>query len=43
VQAAPVVWVHELQFPTVYDKKFKDLIVSPLGIFSSFDRAYLAE
>jgi len=43
VQAAPVVWVHELQFPTVYNKKFKDLIVSPLGIFSSFDRAYLAE
>ena len=43
VEASPVVWVHELQFPTVYNKKFRDLIVSPLGIFSSFDRAYLAE
>ena len=43
VEAAPLVWVHELQFVTVYNKQFKDLIVSPLGIFSSFDRAYLAE
>lgn len=43
VEAVPAVWVHELQFPTVYNKKFRDLIVSPLGIFSSFDRAHLAE
>jgi len=41
VEAVPVFWVHELQFATVYNKQFKDLIVSPLGIFASFDRAYI--
>ena len=41
VEAAPLVWVHELQFVTVYNKQVKDLIVSPLGLYASFDRAYL--
>jgi peptide/nickel transport system substrate-binding protein len=41
VEAAPIVWVHELHFVTVYHKQFKDLIVSPLGIYTAFDRAYL--
>jgi peptide/nickel transport system substrate-binding protein len=40
VEAAPLVWVHELQFVTVYNKQFKDLIVSPLGLYASFDRAH---
>jgi peptide/nickel transport system substrate-binding protein len=40
VEAAPLVWVHELQFVTVYNKQFKDLIVSPLGLYASFDRVY---
>lgn len=41
VDAAPLVWVHELQFVTVYNKQFKDLIVSPLGLYASFDRVSL--
>lgn len=41
VEAAPLVWVHELQFVTVYNKQFKDLIVSPLGLYAPFDRVYL--
>ncbi len=40
VEAAPLVWVHELQFVTVYNKQFKDLIVSPLGLYAPFDRVY---
>src|ERR1043166_5746823 len=40
VDAAPLVWVHELQFVTVYNKQVKDLIVSPLGLYASFDRAH---
>lgn len=39
VDAAPYVWVHELRFATVYSNKFKDLIVSPLGLYSSFSQA----
>jgi len=40
VEAAPLVWVHELQFVTVYNKDIKDLIVSPLGLYAPCDRAY---
>jgi peptide/nickel transport system substrate-binding protein len=40
VEASPLVFVHELKFVTVYNKKFADLIVSPLGIYSSFAGAY---
>ncbi len=40
VEGSPLVWVHELQFVTVYNKQFKDLIVSPLGLYASFDRAH---
>lgn len=43
VEAAPYVWVHELRFATVYNNKFKDLIVSPLGIYASFSEAYQEE
>ncbi len=42
VDAAPVVWIHELKFSTVHDKKLKDLVVSPLGVFANYDRAYFA-
>lgn len=40
-EAAPIVWVHELKFPTVLNKRYKDVIVSPLGIYTSYDRAWL--
>jgi len=40
VEASPLVWVHELQFVTVYNKAFKDLIVSPLGLYAPFDRVW---
>jgi peptide/nickel transport system substrate-binding protein len=41
VEAAPIVWVHELQFVTQHHRDFKDVVVSPLGIYAPFDRAYL--
>jgi peptide/nickel transport system substrate-binding protein len=37
---AAIVFVSEVQFPTVYSNKYKDLIVSPLGALASFDRAW---
>lgn len=40
VEAAPLVWTHEINFATVLDKRYRDVIVSPLGLFSSFDRAW---
>jgi peptide/nickel transport system substrate-binding protein len=41
VEAAPLVWVSELKFVTVYNTKFKDLTVSPLGAYASFNRVSL--
>jgi peptide/nickel transport system substrate-binding protein len=41
VDAVPIVWVNELEWVNVYHTKFNDLIVSPLGVFASFDQAWL--
>ncbi len=40
VAAAPIVWTHELTFPTVYSNRLKDIITTPLGIYGNFDHAY---
>ena len=37
----PIIWTHEMNFPTAINKQFKDVIVSPLGVYSNFDRAYM--
>jgi peptide/nickel transport system substrate-binding protein len=43
VEASPLVFVLELDFVTVYNKKLQDWLVSPLGMYSSFDQAWLAK
>ena len=37
VEASPIIWVSEMQFTSVYNNKFRDLIVSPFGVNTSFD------
>jgi peptide/nickel transport system substrate-binding protein len=32
---SPIIWVHEMNFPSVINKKYKDVIVSPLGVYSN--------
>jgi len=41
VDAAPIAWMIELNFPTVINKRYRDLIVGPLGIYSSYDGAWM--
>ena len=41
VEAVPITWVIELQFPTIYNAKFDDLITGGLGILTNFDQAHL--
>ena len=41
VEASPIVWVMELEFTTVYNRKLQDAIVSPLAVNTSFDRAWM--
>ena len=43
VEASPLVYVLELDFTTVYNKKVQDWLVSPLGLYASFDQAWLAK
>ena len=37
----PLVWVDELLFTTVYDKKFHNLLKSALGAYSSWDEVWI--
>ena len=37
----PIVFVHELEFVTVHNKKVQNFLVSPLGLYSTFDQAWL--
>ena len=37
----PIIWVHEMNFPTVVNNKFADVIVSALGVYANFDRAHM--
>jgi len=39
VEASPIIWINELDWVTVYNKGFDDLITGPLGVFSSFEKA----
>ena len=43
VEASPLVFVHELDFVTVYNKKVNNFPLSPLGLYSSLDQVWLAK
>jgi peptide/nickel transport system substrate-binding protein len=36
VDGSPIVWVFELTFPTIVNKRYHDVITSPLGIYTNF-------
>jgi len=36
VDGSPIVWVFELNFPTIVNKQYHDVITSPLGIYTNF-------
>jgi peptide/nickel transport system substrate-binding protein len=40
VEACPIVWVAEMQFTSVYSNSFDGVVVSPLGVNTSFDSAW---
>ena len=41
IEDVPVAWLLELQFPTVYNRKLKDIVTTGFGTFSSLDVAYM--
>jgi len=38
----PVGWLIEIQFPTIVNKRYRDVITTAIGVNESFERAYLA-
>jgi peptide/nickel transport system substrate-binding protein len=38
----PVIWLMEIKTPTIYNKKFRDVITTALGVNDSFDTVRLA-
>ena len=41
VEASQIIWVMELEFTTVYNRKLQNAVVSPLGVNTSFDGAWM--
>jgi len=43
VDASPIVFMHELQFTTVYNTKLHNVVTGPLGVYNSFAEMYIEE
>jgi peptide/nickel transport system substrate-binding protein len=42
VEDVPQIWLMELAFPTIHDKKVHNVITSGLGVHTSFDDVFIA-
>ena len=42
VEEVPVTWIHEIQFPTIINAQYKDVITSAIGIAGNFREGYKA-
>ena len=42
VEEVPQIWLTELSFPTIYDKKLRNVITTGLGPSKSFDDVFIA-
>ena len=41
VTDSPVVWLTEVQYVTVFNRKLHDATTGPLGTYSAFERAWI--
>ncbi|HET8578182.1 MAG TPA: ABC transporter substrate-binding protein [Methylomirabilota bacterium] len=41
VEDSPIVWLFDMQFVNMYNNRFQDVVTSPLGVYASFDRAWM--
>ena len=41
VPASPVIWLSEIQYVTVYNRKLHNAVTGPLGTYSAFETAWL--
>lgn len=43
VEEVPVAWLIELEFPTIYDTRFHNLVTTAIGTNETYDDVYIAE
>jgi peptide/nickel transport system substrate-binding protein len=43
VEDSPIVWLFDMQFVNMWNNKFQDIVTSPLGVYASFDRAWMKQ
>lgn len=43
VEASPIIFMHELEFVTVYNTKLKNAVTGPMGVYNSFADMWLEE
>ena len=43
VEDVPLGWLIEIKFPTIYNKRVRNLITTAIGVNESFDSVYLAK
>lgn len=41
VEDSPVIWLTEIQYVTVFNRKLRDSLIGPLGTYSAFERTWL--
>lgn len=42
VDEVPVVWLIELEYPTIHDKRLHNVVTTSIGVYDSFDDVYFA-
>ena len=42
VEEVPQIWLMELSFPTIHDRRLRNVITSGLGVHTSFDDVFIA-
>jgi peptide/nickel transport system substrate-binding protein len=43
VDDVPLGWLIEIKFPTIYNKRVRNLVTTAIGVNESFDSVYLAK
>lgn len=43
VEDAPLAWLVEIKFPTIYNKRVRNLVTTAIGVNESFDAVYIAK
>lgn len=43
VEDVPLAWLVEINFPTIYSKKLRNVVTSAIGVNETFESVYIAK